>query len=140
MSNNNTDQNYDESENIDQTKEYSDEILNLIEESDAAQKKRGILDPNSHNWKNVAFLLMLYDIMAVNVPFILALWLRYDCRFTQIYPMYLYSWAKFAPIYTVFCILVFWGLRLYRSLWRFASFGELNRILVSSIKIGRAHV
>ena len=47
MSNNNTDQNYDESENIDQTKEYSDEILNLIEESDAAQKKRGILDPNS---------------------------------------------------------------------------------------------
>ena len=36
MSNNNTDQNYDESGNIDQTKEYSDEILNLIEESDAA--------------------------------------------------------------------------------------------------------
>ena len=140
MSNNNNDHINDESANTDQTSEYNDEILDLIEESDSVQKRKRILDPNNHSWKNVAFLLMLFDIMAVNVPFILALWLRYDCRFTQIYPMYLYSWAKFAPIYTVFCILVFWGLRLYRSLWRFASFGELNRILVSSIITGVFHI
>ncbi len=68
MSNNNNDHINDESANTDQTTEYNDEILNLIEESDAAQKKRGILDPNNHSWKNVAFLLMLFDIMAVNVP------------------------------------------------------------------------
>ena len=139
MSSNNTDQNYDESASIEQTSAFEDEYMDLGEED---EKKTGnrLLNSNFHNWKNVAFLLMIYDILAVNVPFILALWLRYDCRFTQIYPMYLYSWVKFSPIYTVFCLIVFWVLRLYRSLWRYASFGEMNRILISSVITGSFHV
>ena len=43
------------------------------------------------------------------------------------------AFIKFAPIYTVFSILVFFVLRLYRSLWRFAGFSELNHIFVASV-------
>lgn len=137
--NNNIDQNHDESADLEQASVYEDEYMDLSEEDEKKPVSR-FLNSNGHNWKNVVLLLMIFDILAVNVPFILALWLRYDCRFTQIYPMYLYSWAKFAPIYTAFCLIVFWVLRLYRSLWRYASFGEMNRILVSTVITGVFHV
>ena len=35
--------------------------------------------------------------------------------------------------YTVFVLIVFYALHLYKSLWRFASFSELNRIFASSV-------
>ena len=35
--------------------------------------------------------------------------------------------------YTVFALIVFYALHLYKSLWRFASFSELNRIFASSV-------
>ena len=40
---------------------------------------------------------------------------------------------KFAPVYTVAVVIVFYILRLYNSLWRFASFNELNRIFAASV-------
>lgn len=43
------------------------------------------------------------------------------------------AFIKFAPIYTIFSLFVFHVLRLYNSLWQFASFDELNRIIISSI-------
>lgn len=33
------------------------------------------------HWKKVAFLLVCYDILAVNLSYFLALWLRFDCKF-----------------------------------------------------------
>lgn len=32
-------------------------------------------------------------------------------------------------IYAVFCIIVFWCFRLYKSIWRFASYSELLRMI-----------
>lgn len=43
------------------------------------------------------------------------------------------AYLKFAPIYTVFTIVIFYVLRLYSSLWRFASFNELNRVVGASV-------
>ena len=55
------------------------------------------------HWKKVAFLLVCYDILAVNLSYFLALWLRFDCKFNSITPEYITSWQRFVPIYTVFC-------------------------------------
>lgn len=52
---------------------------------------------------------------------------------SSIPPEYLHAFIKFAPIYTIFSLFVFHILRLYNSLWQFASFDELNRIIISSI-------
>ncbi|WDC80024.1 polysaccharide biosynthesis protein [Ligilactobacillus ruminis] len=52
---------------------------------------------------------------------------------SSIPPEYMHAFIKFAPIYTIFSLFVFHILRLYNSLWQFASFDELNRIIISSI-------
>lgn len=91
------------------------------------------------HWRVMAFLLFLYDIAAVNGAYFLALWLRFDCHFTAIPSEYLKAWAGFAPINTAACFAVFFALHLYRSLWRFASYKELERVFIASAATGIVH-
>lgn len=92
------------------------------------------------HWQVIALYLMFYDAIVVNVSYALVLWLRFDCRYQSIPKEYLEAWIKFAPIYTMFCLVVFWYLRLYRSLWRFASYHELARVLTASGITAAFHV
>ena len=91
------------------------------------------------HWQIVTVYLMIYDAIAINLSYFLALWLRFDCRYTQIGAEYLHSFARFAPIYTVICIVVFLLLKLYRSIWRFASFNELVRVIIATAVTGILH-
>lgn len=88
--------------------------------------------PALEHWHIIAFYLTVYDALAVNISYLAALWLRFDGRFSAIPRDYLMAWAEFTPLYALFCVLVFWMLRLYRSIWQFASFNELNRAILSS--------
>lgn len=93
--------------------------------------KEWIRVPISH-WKIIAIYLMIFDIIAINFSSFFALFIRFDFSYSSIPEEYLGAFIKFAPIYTVFSIIVFYALHLYSSLWRFASFDELNRIFVAS--------
>ena len=84
------------------------------------------------HWQMIALYLVIYDILAINFSYFFGLWLRFDLHFSSIPIEYLHSFLKFAPIYTIFTIFVFQRLKLYNSLWRFASFSELNRIIIAS--------
>ncbi len=88
---------------------------------------------NIEHWKVIAACLVVYDIIAVNLSYFLALWLRFDTRYSAIPEHYLNAFLKFTPIYTIICIVIFWFLRLYKSIWRFASYNELLRCIASSI-------
>lgn len=92
------------------------------------------------HWHFVNVLLLLYDIIAVNASFFLALFIRFDCRFSSIEKQYLEAYKEMILPYTIFCILVFYILRLYNSIWRFASFNELVRIVISTIITGAFHI
>lgn len=85
------------------------------------------------HWKIVALYLILYDVIAVNVSYFLGLWLRFDLHYGAIPKEYIIAFLEFAPIYTVVCLLVFGRLHLYSSVWRFASFTELNRVMMATI-------
>lgn len=85
------------------------------------------------HWKLISLYLVIYDIFAVNFSYLAALFFRFDMHISSIPPEYLNAFIKFAPIYTIFSLFVFHILRLYNSLWQFASFDELNRIVISSI-------
>ena len=91
------------------------------------------------HWQAIAALLLIYDALIVNLSYFLALWLRFDCRFSFIREKYFLAWMHFVPYYTLFCLIIFWFLRLYRSIWRFASYSELTRILVASGITGIFH-
>lgn len=92
-----------------------------------------------YKWKSVAFGLAAYDIIAVNASFFLALWFRYDCQYTKIPEDHLFSWLKFAGIYTVFCLIIFYFTNLYRSIWKYASYSELMRITSATAATGAFH-
>ncbi len=77
--------------------------------------------------------LVLYDCVAVTLSFALALWIRYDLTYSKIPVDLLRAWLQFAPFYVAGCIVVFSLMRLYRSVWRFASYNELLRILIASL-------
>lgn len=85
------------------------------------------------HWKVVALYLFLYDIIVVNFSYFFGLWLRFDFHFQSIPKNYYQAFLQFAPYYTVFAVVVFYYLRLYKSVWRFASFSELNRVLAASL-------
>ena len=85
------------------------------------------------HWRIIALYLILYDVITINFSYFFALWIRFDLKFTQIPEFYFDSFVKFAPVYSVATILIFFLFGLYNSIWRFASFSELNRILGASI-------
>lgn len=88
------------------------------------------------HWQVVRLLLMVYDFMAVIVSFGIALWLRFDCKVTSVEPQYLTTYTKTIIIYALFCLVVFWFLRLYKSIWRFASYSELMRVILATVVTG----
>lgn len=98
------------------------------EQEDKIMRKKRI-----EHWQVVSLYLVLFDVIAVNVSYFAGLLLRFDLHFSQIPQMYLTPFLKFAPIYTVAIFVVFEVLHLYNSLWRFASFSELNRLAVGTI-------
>lgn len=85
------------------------------------------------HWMKIALLLAVYDIIATNLCYGLALWLRFDLHFSLIPEQYLYTWVKFIPIYTIAVFIIHYALNLYHSMWRFASFNELERICIASV-------
>lgn len=91
------------------------------------------------HWHLITLFLFIYDFIAVMLSYFLALWIRFDCQYTQIPHLYTITYLKFVPMYAVFCLVVFWNLKLYNSIWRFASYTELSRNCVATIVTGIVH-
>lgn len=85
----------------------------------------------------VSFLLMLYDVIAVNLAYLIALWLRFDCQYNSIPEKYLEPAFRIMPLHTVVMLCLLGAMKLYRSVWRYASLPELMRIFWASL-IGAA--
>lgn len=84
------------------------------------------------HWQVVSMALAGYDAIAIILAFFLALWFRFDCRYSLIPKEYLGSYVKFIGIYVIFSLLVFWRMHLYNSIWRFASYNELIRMVFAT--------
>ena len=92
------------------------------------------------HWQVVTLLLMLYDFTAVALSYCLALWVRFDCQFSRIETKYLQAYGKSIIFYALFCVVVFWFLRLYKSIWRFASYSELLRVVAATLLTGSVYI
>ena len=85
------------------------------------------------HWHVIAACLVAYDMFAVNFAYFLALWLRFDGKVSSIPHDYYLAWSNMVPSYSVICLLVFGVLRLYKSIWRFASIVELERVVLACL-------
>ena len=89
----------------------------------------------------VTVLLVLYDVLAVSFAYFAALWIRFNFSLSALKEgPYLSAWCKFAPFYALLCVLLFWLLKLYKSIWKFVSFKELERITLASVVTAVLHV
>ena len=92
------------------------------------------------HWSIIAILLAIFDMLSVSASYFVALMLRFDLRFSMIQEIYLDPWMKFAPFYAVYCVIIFWAFRLYKSIWRFASITELERIILATLITTLVHI
>lgn len=79
--------------------------------------------------------LITYDIIAVTVSGLMALAIRYDLRLWDITPEFMDSVLKYIPFNIVTMLLVFYILRLYHSLWEYASVTEMQNSVVGSFLV-----
>ena len=84
------------------------------------------------HWHMINIFMAVYDMVTVNLAYFLALWLRFDCKASELPDYYVKAFLYFAPFYALMCLLVFKRARLYRSIWRFASYSELLRVTLAT--------
>ena len=79
--------------------------------------------------------MITYDIIAVTASGMLALAIRYDLRWWDITVEFMDSVLKYIPFNIVTMLLVFYVLRLYHSLWEYASVTEMQNSVVGSFLV-----
>ncbi len=79
---------------------------------------------------------MVYDFVTIAFSYFFGLWLRFDFRFTSIPVRYLSVYYKFIIPYALMCVVIYWFMKLYRSIWRFASYNELTNIAIATTICG----
>ena len=88
---------------------------------------------NLKHWHMVAYVLVAYDFITIIGAYFLALWFRFDCKYSMIPAEYFEPFKLVIIPYTIVAILVYCILGLYRSIWRFASFFELKKLTYASV-------
>ena len=86
-------------------------------------------------WFVLRLALVLFDILAVNVAYYLALLIRFYVAnaFHSHAAPFLKAFFQFAPYYTVVCLIIFCAFKLYSGLWKYAGLNDMNRIIFSNV-------
>ena len=88
------------------------------------------------HWQVIALILMVYDFVTIAFSYFFGLWLRFDFRFQSIPTAYLSVYYKMIIPFALLCIVIYGFFKLYRSIWRFASYSELKNIILSNVVCG----
>ena len=91
------------------------------------------------HWQIMAICLIICDFITLHFSYFFALWIRFDCRYSDIPAEYLNSYFHFITAYAVGAILLFSPFRMYRAMWRFASYGELVKTFLGSVTASVLH-
>lgn len=92
------------------------------------------------HWQIVSFILLIFDVFAANFSYFMALWIRFDLRFSSIPKFFLRAYVEFMPIYSLMVMLIFYAFKMYKSIWRFASYIELIRVFFANALTGVLHI
>ncbi len=76
--------------------------------------------------------MMVYDAVAVNLSYFLALLFRAEGVFGRIDHAHLKTLLVFAPLYAIVSIVIFYFCRMYHSVWKYAGFDEMLRAITGS--------
>lgn len=83
-------------------------------------------------WSRRIFLMM-YDVAAIVGAGILALLMRFELDYYSIELKYLEELWRYMPINIIVTLAVFYGFRLYHSLWAYAGIAEMQNIVSACV-------
>ena len=95
---------------------------------------------NIQHWQIIAICMIACDIVTIHASYFLALWIRFDCIYSAIPKEYIIPYNIFITPYAIFSVVIFWYLRMYRIVWRYASYSELFRTFSGSLITSFIHV
>ena len=81
------------------------------------------------------FWLLLLDVIVVNASYYAALLIRFFVhnKFDEAVLNFLPPFYRFAPFYTVLCVIIFYLFNLYNGMWRYAGLNDLNRVILANV-------
>lgn len=86
-----------------------------------------------HHWQLVALFLGLYDAITVAFSYFAAVYIRFDLHLTTMLEDFGPSLQNFLLIYVPVVLVIYCLMKLYNSIWRFASYVELERIFKATL-------
>ena len=102
-------------------------------------KKLIQINEKTWNVRPDSFGLIVSDFLTIHLAYFLALWVRFDCTFSSIPRNFLNAYASFITAISFVSVVLFWRLRMYQSLWRYASYIELIRTVAGSAASSLLH-
>jgi FlaA1/EpsC-like NDP-sugar epimerase len=78
-------------------------------------------------------LLVIYDILAIGLSEFFALWTRFEFSFPQDLVHYFDTALQYSAINITVTLIIFAMMRLYNSLWQYASVQELFNVLIACL-------
>lgn len=102
-------------------------------EKEEKKQRKQSLKERVESFPQHKVLLIVLDIIFINLSSFLALWLRFNMKIRDIELWYVDSIVSAALVNTVGTVLIFAVLKLYSSLWRFASIKELVYVIEGCI-------
>lgn len=91
---------------------------------------------NIEHWKIIAIFIVIYDFITISFSYLFGLLLRFDFKFTEIPISYLIAYYKLIVPYALVSIIIYWFFKMYKSVWRFASYTELKNIVIATTICG----
>lgn len=92
------------------------------------------------HWQIMAILLLVCDFISIHASYFVALLLRFDGIFSSIPEKYLSAYLHFITIYALITTVILLVFRLYRFVWRYASYNELIRTCLASVLASVLHI
>ncbi|MGN0251620.1 MAG: polysaccharide biosynthesis protein [Oliverpabstia sp.] len=93
--------------------------------------KRPLLKNREMFFRSLALLFL--DTLIVMISMVGALWIRFDFHLQEVDPLFLETIYDYMFFNIAGTVVIFWILRLYSSLWRFASIEELKNVIASVV-------
>ena len=81
-------------------------------------------------------ILAFADAITIALSYFIALFARFDFSFNNVPGEYLLQTLHFVPAAVLLSFAVYYVMRLYHSIWRYASVAEVYRIVISYLILG----
>lgn len=85
-------------------------------------------------------LLVCYDVIAIYLSAVLALFIRFELKFCPDMLMYLGHIRQYMVIIIISSLVIFWFCHMYSSLWSYAGASEMINIVIACVLVSGAQI